>query len=69
MRSTLLTFLIAWILRISFITFLIIVAFCLIIGLERFNSVILRYALNISNVGINPFDSIVSLIAFIAICN
>tara|TARA_R110002060_G_scaffold40360_7_gene51691 strand:+ start:192 stop:467 length:276 start_codon:yes stop_codon:yes gene_type:complete len=68
-RSALLIFLIAWILRISFIAFLIVVALCLIIGLEGSNSVILRYAPNTSNVGINLFDLIVLLIAFIVICS
>ena len=69
MRNTSLTFLVAWILRISFIAFLIMIAFYLIVRLGGFNSVILRYALNTSNVGINPFDPTISLITFTAICS
>jgi len=69
MRSALLTFLVAWILRIFFIAFLIVAAFYSIIRLKGFSFVILGYALNTSNVGINSFDPIISLIAFITICN
>ena len=69
MRNALLIFLVAWILRISFIAFLIVITLYLIMRLKRFNSVILRYAPNISNVRINSFDLIVSLIAFTAICS
>ena len=68
-RSALLTFLIAWILRISFIAFLIIATLYLIMGLRRFNFVILGYALNTSNVRINSFGLIILLIAFTAICS
>ena len=69
MRSALLIFLVAWILHISFIAFLIVAVFYLIIRLGKSSSVILRYAPNISNVGINLFSSIILLIAFITICN
>ena len=69
MRNALLTFLITWILCISFIALLIVAAFYSIVGLEESNSVILRYALNISNIKINSFDSTISLITFITICN
>jgi len=68
-RNALLTFLITWILCISFIALLIVAAFYSIVGLEESNSVILRYALNISNIKINSFDSTISLITFITICN
>jgi len=68
-RNALLTFLVAWILRISFIILLIVAALYSIIRLEGFSSVILKYAPNTSNVKINPFDLTISLIAFIAICN
>jgi len=68
-RNALLTFLIAWILCISFIIFLIVAALYLIVGLGGSSFVILRYALNISNVGINLFDLIILLITFIIICN
>jgi len=69
MRSASLTFLITWILHISFITLLIVAILYSTMKLERSSSVILRYAPNISNVKINPFNPIILLIAFTTICN
>ena len=55
-RNALLTFLNAWILRNSFIAFLIVVTLYSIVGFGKFNSIILGYALNTNNVKLNLFN-------------